>query len=132
MCDIGEETKFKSKVVYKVVYTIDGKHYSIFSGLKIKLGAVRNMNKRKTIGYMTFNTYGKYDHFYNENMIGRTTGFEKLSSAQELARVQSSRRVIKIKLGGKLLKGTAKRLLCNGYKHKVYAGTRILSITEIK
>jgi len=144
MCDIRQQTNLKTKTVYKVVYKANGKYYAVFSGLRLEIGFVQKMlrfdsvieddNKDASI-LQSFNSFHKTSSTcYNPLMSGRTSGFSSLKAAEILARCCYPSIILKIQLGGSILKGTSANILRDPtfQRYITYAGTEVLSIKEIE
>ena len=144
MCDISKKTRRKSVTVYKAVL-IDGKHFkSVFSRMIIKTGEV----SKRFLSHDKRHHDNDYSHLYNENMVGRTSGFKSKEDAFALAKsmIENSSEmikdqqtklpydvtVIKMVLGGNIMQGTTCMISDNiSDKNKTFAGTKILSFEEI-
>lgn len=144
MCDINKETKYKTRIVYKVCYKIDNKYYSYFAGMLIKEGKVetRTQSPHKylslTIPEIRVIDYHQVESLFNKNLVGRTSGFANLNIAQILRlRLQHGDlkpRVVllKMKIGGSIFKGSTKNISISIPSDSVtYAGSEILSFEEI-
>ena len=141
MCNITKKTDKETVTIYKVVIKYKRRYYSVFSGVKIKIGGVTPQTNRdfKRIDNLTNGgwRYNAFSPLYNNIMPGKTSGFATLESAKSLAeddsRVYSSRIVLKIVLGGEIWEGDALDI-----SHRVpntaivYAGSKILSFEEVK
>lgn len=83
MCDISKITDLKSVIVYKTVRKLDcGGFQSPFTFTTIKEGLVSD--KKMYMSTADYYDYTPGSHLYNSNMIGRVSGFEKLSDAVKL------------------------------------------------
>lgn len=154
MCDIKTLCKEKTRIVYKVVYRdIKGNYYAIISGMRINLGLVSKCIKEESvilrISSPSIQPYERVHKFspdyvcrhnspyYNPLMTDRTCGFSSLSSARRWIRTEfsyitkSALRILKIKLGGSIYKGTSARFLEYPIV-SVYAGSEILSFKEVE
>lgn len=140
MCDINKKTKYTTRIVYKVVHKIDGNYYALYSGLPISIGKV---DARWRLSKLKEDIRDNYDFsnfttdtwFYNRNIIGKTSGFAILKAAKILKSEshREDKKILKIKLGGEIWKGTSKNILSKYFdNYIVYAGTEILSFEEIK
>lgn len=151
MCDINKKTKRKSVVVYKVCRKIENKLYAYFSGMEVSVGQVKDLGFFKAskgqyypfhVRYTFKNQHGVLVHnvHYNENLIGRTSGFELLKIAKifryivGFTTISKEVVIVKLLISGDIMQGTGEGIA----KHmdirssKVYAGTEILSVKELK
>ena len=135
MCDISKKTNFKTKTVYKAVEKHCGKYYSYFAMKELQVGKVEPLTKEELDNLHVGDACPAYVYldtdssFYNPHMVERVSGFALKEDAQVLA----DRFVLKIVLGGDIMKGTARRI-CGPMipeHHIVYAGTKILSMKEV-
>jgi len=138
MCDISKKTNLKRKVVYKVVFKREGGYYSCVVGSMIQEGLV--LLSPATKYYKDF-----VPTYYNPNMDGRVSGFASKGSAMLLIGIDAKYNIfrdynvfkdkvviLKITLGGSIMKGTAKGfLLGKDAKRITYAGTEIIDFEEI-
>ncbi len=152
MCDINKETKYKTRIVYKVCYKIDNKYYSYFAGMLIKEGKVetRTQSPHKylplTISEMEITDYHQGGSLFNKNLVGRTSGFASLDIAKQyilrlkLQNINFYKRrylrprvvLLRIKIGGSIFKGSTKNISVSIPSDSVtYAGSEILSFEEI-
>lgn len=150
MCDINKKTRLKSVAVYKVCIKIDNKYYAYFSGMEVKVGKVKNLpfytNENGSYGifknryvYKTLTGGSAYSPNYNENLIGKTSGFKLMKVAKILfTRVNilkpNSIVIVKLLIAGDIMQGTGEGILRgsqNISSSTVYAGTQILAVKEI-
>ena len=70
---------------------------------------------------------------FNRNMVGKSSGFAKLSNARKLRSARTNYKILKIVLGGEIWEGDASQI-CSmvRYSEKTFAGTEILSFEEVK
>jgi hypothetical protein len=151
MCDISMETKFKSKTVYKVAFqSRNGRLYSPFTYYPLKVGKVKDdwekMQKMcRKILEGTHQVFIKGSNMYNWHMRGMVSGFGLLSDAVAMVNDDSSvfshtamakkkgrLIILKLTLGGKILKGSTKHI-CSTVpnNHVAYAGSVIKSIQKL-
>jgi len=135
MCDINKKTDLTTKIIYKVVRILDGKYYAYYSGLPIEIGKVDSSWEDKKHKWPDYLHY-KFTRLYNNNMIGKTSGFATLKAAMILKQnckyYQDTTTILKIKLGGEIWKGNGKNISSVISNDIVtYAGTEILSFEEI-
>ena len=152
MCDIKKETKYKSRIVYKVCYKIDDQYYSYFAGMLIKEGKVetRTQSPHKylllTIPELGITDYHQGENLFNKNLVGRTSGFASLDIAEQfilrlklqninfykLRYLKPRVVLLKVKIGGSIFKGSTKNISFYTPSDGVtYAGSEILSFEEI-
>ena len=135
MCDISKKTKLKQVTVYKAVdknfvypeWEGEGKYeyVSCFTYFPLRVGRVE-----KDSAY----SEGRGARLYNQNMIGRVSGFVNKKYAKSLVSgsLGTADAVLKIVLGGDIMQGTGKNISEDiPSRCKVYAGTEILSMEEI-
>jgi hypothetical protein len=137
MCNITKKTKKKTVTVYKAVYKLGKYYYSCFAGTRITVGKVKPQTEKdyNKISNITdsANFFETYDQNWNNQMVGKTSGFAKKSNAVKLSPCYSNRCVIKIQLGGEIWQGDAYNISSNiPYDEITYAGTEILSFEKIK
>ena len=147
MCNINKKTKYKTRIIYKVCYKCKDNYYSIFAGMKIEIGKIADFIRLSHLPinsrYIVFHQYKIGDWLYNNNLIGRTSGFKDKEVAFELLRRQLSFEdnnnvivaepvVLKIKIGGSIFQGDSS-LISHGLPNDkvTYAGSEILSFEEI-
>lgn len=133
MCKLIRKTKKETVTVYKTVLRVvheDGEYYTaFFSGVRIKLGKV----KQQTREDKCFHRYIPGTQHWNEIMVGKSSGFANLKPAIKLGRCTKNSCVLKIVLGGEIWEGDASRIAIDiDFKEKIYAGTEILSFEEVK
>jgi hypothetical protein len=137
MCDISIKTDLTAKVVYKVAYKFDGKYYAIFSGMELKVGKVNNTLTipEEYLSSVWLISYDDHISFYNPNMIGKTSGFEKYEHARFLENriydLEGCMVILKITLGGEIMQGTLSGIFST-IEGKTFAGTEILTMEEIE
>ena len=137
MCDISKPTKLKEITVYKVATKSQSGYLSAFVEAPIKLGEVKPF---EMTGILVLK-YGYNSALFNINMIRRSSGFKSKEAAQKLADFFANNSedennnenliVLKIKLGGSIMRGTSNYIGGIDASHITYAGTEILSIEEI-
>jgi hypothetical protein len=139
MCNITKKTNKETIIVYKAVIRVKKRYYACFSGIKIKVGKVkpqtnRDYNRIENRFLLDGWRYDTLSMFYNKNMVGKTSGFATLKSAESLAYDgYGSRIVLKIVLGGEIWRGNAVKISSSVPDNAVvYAGTEILSFEEVK
>jgi hypothetical protein len=143
MCDINKKTEYTTRTVYKVVHKFDDNYYALYSGLPITIGKVDakwKPSKIQTIDIInacSFNSFSRDSHFYNSNMIGKTSGFADLKAAkilkQDTYQCGGIMVILEIKFGGEIWEGSSRGILDDDFDdYIVYAGTEILSFKEIK
>lgn len=147
MCNINKKTKYKTRIIYKVCYKCGDNYYSIFAGMKIEIGktadSIRLSHLPINSRYIGFNQYEIGDGLYNDNLIGRTSGFKDKEAAFKLLKrqylikdnnnvIEAEPVVLKIKIGGSIFQGNS-RLISLGFPNDkvTYAGSEILSFEEI-
>jgi hypothetical protein len=118
--------------IYKAVKKIRENYYSIFAGTKIELGVVKPQSHKNT--HRSFRAYESFHighSFYNEIMVGKSSGFIEIDDARCLAD-ENKEVVLKIELGGEIWQGDAEKISFYIPEHHIlYAGTEILSFEEI-
>jgi hypothetical protein len=149
MCNINSKTDLKTKTIYKAVKKYRGRYFSYFSGFEIKLGpvdldwkvtklaAIEGLEERNLLHARPYNPTMEF--LYNENMVGKTSGFGEEKWAKHLAFGRSRYHmkevhlaILKIKLGGEIWEGTAAKIGAGiPVDIKTYAGTEILSFEEL-
>lgn len=153
MCDINTLTKLKTKTIFKVVYKVivkeEIKYMSPFAKCILKLGKASELTGGKLDIVVIRNSfsiiirpknsiYNVYDVCYNKNMIGRVSGFKRLTDAtiafHNFKGTDYPITIIKIVLTGIIMKGTAANtgLFENDDKIITYAGSIIKSMEEVK
>lgn len=139
MCDINKKTKLKTVTVYKLCHKIGNKYYAYFSGMEISTGNV--VNFKNTCDSHFLNRINKENSpIYNENMIGRTSGFKLKKDVEYLLEhikkhnpFNCGKVILKIKLGGDIMKGSGKNIIMDDYLDSTitYAGTEIVEMQEV-
>ena len=132
MCDIKEKTQLKTMTVYKAVYRNDKDEYlSPFAETPVEIGKVPNFTREVLCGMFQ-------DILHP--MRGHISGCLKKAHAIIISKAscfdnwQNNMKIVKIKLGGDILKGSTSGILdeneltSNGI---IYAGSEILSIEEV-
>jgi hypothetical protein len=143
MCNLIKKIERKTVTVYKVVISpnrLEG-YYACFSGVKIVVGKVKPQTNKiydRMSKYMFPNDYttrntGWSRWMFSENMVGKSSGFAKLSNARKLRSFRSNYKILKIVLGGEIWEGDASRIGSRiRYDERTFAGTEILSFEEVK
>lgn len=146
MCNISQPTKFKTKTVYKVVRKVDDQYYSLFSLHHLEVGTVKPIDSDEVFSIKdvifsdsagtSVNDYlKKHSPIYNHHMEGRTSGFNSKRAAcdliEDMSMFKNPMVLLKVVLGGDILKGTAARCRSLNPNYITYAGTEILSMEEI-
>ena len=143
MCRLIRKTNRKTVTVYKVVttpYRLEG-YYACFSGVKIEVGKVQpqtikiydRMSKYLFPNDYTTRNTGWSRWMFSENMVGKSSGFAKLSNARKLRSARTNYKILKIVLGGEIWEGDASQICSQvRYSEKTFAGTEILSFEEVK
>ena len=137
MCDISKITKLKSKIIYKVVRSIGTEkkpaYLGYFSYFPVKIGRI-NLRAAKSVSYTQYDGRGSF----NDNIIGRCSGFEDLEIAKLLYEKSvwpgTELAILKIKISAAadmpIMRGTGKRI-CDAAAFDaaaVFAGPVIESI----
>ena len=127
MCDINKKTKLKTKTIYKVVIQKDEEYLAVYSKMPISIGEIdKNFNCV---------SHPKISSLYNENMIGRTSGFgsKKVAFLLKNHTWRSDLVILKMVIGGDIMQGTTAKISGELPEHyTTYAGTEILSFEEVK
>lgn len=149
MCDISKNTDLKTVTAYKVVMKREEKgkaqYYSWFAGTPLKVGIPTKQthelyNTMSKLFDRSLRYYCLGENYFNKNMVGKTSGFEKKEDAFSLLNDITSYSfkpmlnvcVIELKLKGEIMQGTAARITLSIPSHHItYAGTEIVSIKEI-
>lgn len=156
MCNLSDDVEvvLKTKTVYKICIKRDGKYYSLFSGMQIKKGRVKDMGwvdarddtnrfaSMVMVGDWRVNIYHEDDTFFNHLAVGRTTGFACKSIAKMMQGEMYDESttyggldtvLLKMKIAGDLVQGTAETMTNDPKlkKAKVFAGREILSVKEV-
>ena len=149
MCDIKEKTRFKTKTVYKVVEKCGGNYYSYYTGKPVTVGKVTPLTEKELEFFMTevgFDVRYAYNptafkkayiiggtRIFNKKMMGKISAFASLSVAKRLKEsIPDPCEILKIKLGGEILKGTSDKMGYIPPHYVTYAGSEVLSIKEIE
>lgn len=136
MCRLNRKTKRKSATIYKVVLKVDDKYYSYFAGTEIKIGKVEPQtsddNKRRSkMFYGLGHEYRFGNPWYNEHMVGRTSGFtDRLSAKIFLNQCSGEVRILKLNIGGEIWEGSGDSVGKGLEKSMILAGDEILSFEE--
>ena len=136
MCNISKKTKLKKVTVFTAVIKHKEDYYSYFSLKKLKVGKVipltmEELNKCPVSTGSAKDYLNPNEQFYNENMVGRVSGFATIDPANTLYDT-FGKVVLKVVLGGDIMRGTAKNVMERRYnKRVVYAGTEIISMEEV-
>jgi hypothetical protein len=140
MCDINEKTKFKTKTIYKVVEKHNDKYYSVFAAKEISVGKVSPLTPEEVIENLEIMGWSyvdprEYTHpvspKFNDNMVGKTSGFAKIGPAKALQMGNEKEVVLKMVIGGDIMKGTSANIAGLDPNYITYAGTEILSMEEV-
>ena len=139
MCEFIRHTKKKTATVYKVVYKVKGIYYSIFAGTEVKVGEAIKQERKHYMG-QGLNHYTSDYTYYTKEMVSKCSGFVKKEHAIYLTKDKyglgngRSMRILKIKLGGKIINGDGNSAtdFNLGEVIPIYAGTEILEIKELK
>jgi hypothetical protein len=136
MCNITKKTDKKTVTVYKAVIKDGENYYAFFSGIKIGVGTVKpQIDADYVKNIYLYRGYFKHDSIYNENMVGKTSGFAKHKTAKLLLSecFYTEAVILKMVLGGEIWEGNAEHIACEiNPSEVVYAGTEILSFEEVK
>lgn len=131
MCDLKNRIEEKEVTGYKVVIEIDGKYYSLCTGVEYEVGLVKipRVQKNYVPDVIINNLLKEGSIGYNENMIGRTCVFESILYAIRLQQecIESRKGkfpIIKMTLKNDLMSGTY-----DG--DTVYGGRYIVSMEEL-
>lgn len=141
MCDINKKTKLKKITVYKLAYKNrikDYKYVSWLARIPIRLGKVP-IYPIENVFYdgepFDFSTIN-YTNI-NSNMVGRSSGFKRLSAIKVAIRelmedFTYTTVILKVVLSGDIMEGTADRISnLIDFSEITYAGTFIESVEEI-
>ena len=146
MCDINKKTRIKRATIYKVaVKDKEGNLFSYFAGWPVKLGPVGEFQKPGRLGDHSFTHHETCEPLYNENLIGRTSGFAKLSVAKKLydyndynrsdggdVSSESALSIVRLTIGGSIMKGSSAMISSSLPDYEVVlAGTEVFSIKEV-
>jgi hypothetical protein len=140
MCDISIKTRMKSVTVFKAAVEHEGEFYSLYSAKKLSVGPVKPLTVAEIKHGVTIDLYcgnqylpsAIWQWHYNEHMVGKVSGFKLKRDAVTLAGSSSRKVVLKIVLGGEIMKGTANAISFDiPYENTTYAGTVIKSIQKI-
>lgn len=153
MCTLNNPIKTDSLIIYKLVYKVyneatnEAEYYSIFAGTPVKLGKVVEQTiasvyfVESLIKNQDFTLYSedRVHGIFQEEHVGRISGFETLDAAWELRRewsagnVDTNAVILKIEISDDLIEGIADNMfLKEEYKDEiVYAGRWVNSIEEL-
>lgn len=138
MCKLYGSLSVKEMTIYKVVYvvTINKKerYVSYYSNMVIRKGNVKDckfipdpFRISVPISYFYLTTNPNTNRIvYDRSMIGYTCGYENLKLCYHKFNMESTMRILEIKIGGKIMKGKESFSI-----DPIYAGTRIISYKEI-
>ena len=145
MCDISKQTDLKERVVYKTVVKHEGFYFSVFCGKLLTTGKVEPLKRSEALWMEELNKWRdalRYlqpeEYLFNPHMVGKVSGFvskeitERFTASNNKVHSDLTHVTLKVKLGGDIMKGTAKRISYDiSERAHTYAGTEILSMEEL-
>jgi len=140
MCNINKKSKLKAVTIYKAVYKHNGKYYSYFAGVEIKIGKAQKQTQKiletnsRLMPFVWLQSYDIQNDLYNKNMIGKCSGFKSAKYPKRLFSEWDGSRacILKIELEGEIMIGDATKVADEIPNSAVtYAGTIIKSFKEI-
>ncbi|GAG37470.1 unnamed protein product, partial [marine sediment metagenome] len=87
MCNLKSKSKLKKTVIYKLCQKKGEHYYTIWSGMRIRVGEVKltSNEARRNKSVALYVEYGIEDGiFYNELAVGRTSGFKSLKIIKKM------------------------------------------------